>query len=46
LARGYVLAGDRVNARKAYQQLLDLWKNADPDLPTLVQAKAEFAKLN
>jgi len=46
LARGYVLAGDRVSARKAYQQLLDLWKNADPDLPTLVQAKAEFARLN
>jgi hypothetical protein len=38
---------DRVNAQKAYQDFLTLWKDADPDpdIPILKQAKAEYAKL-
>jgi hypothetical protein len=32
-------------AQKAYQDLLTLWKDADPDIPVLKQAKAEYAKL-
>jgi len=43
LARGSALAGDTVNARKAFQDFLQLWKDADPDLPILRQAKAEYA---
>jgi hypothetical protein len=45
LARSYVLEGDRVKARTAYQDFLALWKDADPDIPILKQAKAEYAKL-
>jgi Tfp pilus assembly protein PilF/predicted Ser/Thr protein kinase len=45
LARGSVLAGDPAKAGKAYQRFLTLWKNADPDIPILKQAKAEYAKL-
>jgi serine/threonine protein kinase/Tfp pilus assembly protein PilF len=45
LARGSVLAGDLVKAGKAYQEFLTLWKNADPDIPILKHAKAEYAKL-
>jgi hypothetical protein len=45
LARGSVLAGDPAKAGKAYQEFLALWKNADPDIPILKQAKAEYAKL-
>ncbi len=44
LARGYALAGDSAKARTAYQDFLALWKNADPDIPILKQAKAEYAK--
>ncbi len=39
------LAGDTANARKAFQDLFELWKDADPDLTILQQAKAEYAKL-
>jgi tetratricopeptide (TPR) repeat protein len=46
LARAYVLCGDRVSAKKAYEDLLDLWKNADADLPQLVAAKREYASLS
>jgi len=35
----------RVRALAAYQDFLTLWKNADPDIPILRQAKAEYAKL-
>jgi len=35
----------RVKARAAYQDFLTLWKDADPDIPILKQAKAEYAKL-
>jgi len=33
-------------SRKAYQDFFALWKDADPDIPVLQQAKAEYAKLN
>jgi len=45
LARAAALAGDTARARKAYQDFLALWKDADPDLPILKEAKAEYAKL-
>jgi serine/threonine protein kinase/tetratricopeptide (TPR) repeat protein len=45
LARGYALAADNTKARSAYQDFLTLWKDADPDIPILKQAKAEYAKL-
>ena len=45
LARGSVLAGDTAKARKAFQDFFELWKDADPDIPILQQAKAEYAKL-
>jgi DNA-binding winged helix-turn-helix (wHTH) protein/Flp pilus assembly protein TadD len=45
LGRAYVLQGDRAKARAAYQDFLTLWKNADPDIPILIGAKAEYAKL-
>jgi tetratricopeptide (TPR) repeat protein len=45
LARGYALQGDTSKARAAYQDFFALWKDADPDIPILKQAKAEYAKL-
>jgi tetratricopeptide (TPR) repeat protein len=45
LARAYALSGDPQKARTAYQDFLALWKDADPDVPILKQAKAEYAKL-
>jgi tetratricopeptide (TPR) repeat protein len=45
LGRSYVLSGDTAKARGAYQDFLALWKDADPDIPILNQAKAEYAKL-
>jgi tetratricopeptide (TPR) repeat protein len=45
LARAYALQGDVAKSRAAYETLFANWKNADPDLPILKQAKAEFAKL-
>ena len=45
LGRAYTLSGDRSKARSAYQDFLTLWKNADPDILILKQAKAEYAKL-
>ena len=44
-ARGYALAGDTAKAKKAFQDFLELWKDADPDIPVLKQAKVEYAKL-
>jgi len=46
LARARALAGDKATARKAYEQFFSIWKDADPDIPILRQAKAEYAKLN
>jgi eukaryotic-like serine/threonine-protein kinase len=45
LGRAYALTGDAAKARAAYQDLFALWKDADPDVPILQQAKAEYAKL-
>src|SRR5216684_746330 len=45
LARAYVLQGDTAKARTAYQDFLALWKDADPRIPVLQQARAEYAKL-
>jgi len=45
LGRAYALQGDTAKARTAYQDFLTLWKDADPDIPILKQAKAEYAKL-
>jgi len=45
LGRAQVLAGDKAKARAAYQDFLTLWKDADPDIPVLKEAKAEYAKL-
>jgi eukaryotic-like serine/threonine-protein kinase len=45
LARAYALFGDKPKSRAAYQDLLTLWKTADPDIPILKEAKAEYAKL-
>jgi eukaryotic-like serine/threonine-protein kinase len=45
LARAYALQGDTSKARAVYQDFLTLWKDADPDIPVLVAAKAEYAKL-
>jgi hypothetical protein len=39
------MAGDTAATRREYQDLLAFWKDADPDMPLLVQAKAEYAKL-
>jgi predicted Zn-dependent protease len=45
LARAYAMQGDSAKARVAYQDFLTLWKDADPDVPILKQAKAEYARL-
>src|SRR5262249_52817627 len=45
LGRAHALAGDAAQARAAYQDFLMIWKDADPDIPILKQAKAEYAKL-
>ncbi|MCH7986712.1 MAG: tetratricopeptide repeat protein, partial [Acidobacteria bacterium] len=45
LARAHALAGDTAGARRAYQDFLALWKDADPDIPILQEAKAEYAQL-
>jgi hypothetical protein len=44
-ARAYALQGDTVKAKAAYQDFLAAWKDADPDVKVLVQAKAEYEKL-
>jgi predicted Zn-dependent protease len=45
LARAYAMQGDTSKARTAYQDFLTLWKDADPDVPILKEAKAEYARL-
>jgi eukaryotic-like serine/threonine-protein kinase len=45
LGRAFALSGDKTKAKAAYQDFLTLWKDADPDIPILKQAKAEYAKL-
>jgi tetratricopeptide (TPR) repeat protein len=45
IGRAYTMAGDTAKAKVAYQDFFTLWKDADPDIPILKQAKAEYAKL-
>lgn len=45
IGRAYVLSGDTAKAKAAYQDFLALWKDADPDIPLLREAKVEYAKL-
>ena len=40
------MSGDTAKAKIAYRDFLTLWKDADPDIPILKQAKAEYAKLH
>jgi len=40
-----VLQGDTTKARKSYQDFLALWKDADADLPALIEAKKEYEKV-
>jgi tetratricopeptide (TPR) repeat protein len=45
LGRAFVLSGDTIKAKTGYEAFLALWKDADPDIPILKQAKAEYAEL-
>jgi eukaryotic-like serine/threonine-protein kinase len=45
LGRARAMSNDKEGARTAYQNFLALWKDADPDIPILKQAKTEYAKL-
>ncbi len=45
IGRAHAMMGDTAKAKAAYQDFLTLWKDADPDIPILKQAKAEYAKL-
>ena len=45
LARALALSGDTVKAKSAYDDLLTLWKDADPKIPTVDEARAEYARL-
>jgi len=45
LARAYALSGDTTKSKTAYQNFLTLWRDADPDIPILKEAKAEYGKL-
>jgi hypothetical protein len=46
IARAFAMQGETAKARVAYQDFLTLWKDADPEIPILKQAKAEYAKLH
>jgi tetratricopeptide (TPR) repeat protein len=45
LGRAFTLSGDKPKAKSGYHRFLTLWKDADPDIPILKQARAEFARL-
>jgi hypothetical protein len=45
LARALALSGNTLKAKSAYNDLLTLWKNADPDIRVLKEAEAEYARL-
>jgi hypothetical protein len=45
IARAYAMQGDTAKAKAAYRDFLTLWKDADPDIPILVAAQSEYAKL-
>jgi eukaryotic-like serine/threonine-protein kinase len=46
LGRAYAIAGDPAKAKISYQDFLALWKDADPDIPILKEAKSEYASLH
>jgi hypothetical protein len=46
LGRAFALSADTIKAKAAYQDFFTLWNDADPDIPILGQAKAEYAKLS
>jgi hypothetical protein len=45
IGRACAMQGDTAKAKAAYQDFLTLWKDADPDIPILIAAKTEYAKL-
>ena len=45
IGRAYAMQGDTAKAKAGYQDFLTLWKDADPDIPVLMAAKSEYAKL-
>jgi tetratricopeptide (TPR) repeat protein len=45
IGRAFAMQGDTAKAKAAYQDFLTLWKDADPDIPILIAAKAEYSKL-
>ena len=45
MGRAYAMTGDTTKAKAAYQEFFNIWKDADPDIPILKEAKAEYAKL-
>jgi hypothetical protein len=45
LARAYALSGDTAKAKAAYQDFFNVWKDADPEIPILKEAKTEYAKV-
>jgi hypothetical protein len=45
LARAYIVEGDKLSARRKYEDFIALWKDADPDILIYRQAKAEYSKL-
>jgi eukaryotic-like serine/threonine-protein kinase len=45
LARAYVMVGDKTKAKNGYEDFLDLWKEADPDIPILKEARVEYARM-
>ena len=46
LARAFALAGDTNRSRKAYEDFFALWKDADPDIPVLLEARREYERLS
>jgi eukaryotic-like serine/threonine-protein kinase len=46
IARAYAMQGDREKSRRAYDDFFTTWKDADPNIPILRQAKVEYKKLN
>ena len=45
LGRAYAMAGNKAEAKAAYERFFTEWKNADPGLPVMAQAKKEFTAL-
>jgi hypothetical protein len=45
IGRAYAMQGDTEKAKAAYKDFLTLWKDADPDIPILKEAKAEYSKM-